>query len=157
MSDDVKITERKKERLAKQAVENASAMTIADRLTRRAMQQLTRIVLCDDLGEFVIDLRQPTRKELDELLKFQKDVQNPAKEAEASAKLYEILGCLCIDKSLNVEYWVRGDYSLSDLMDIINKLFSGFVERFQEVQKFRKDGSGARIVPDVRVFEQVTT
>ncbi len=149
--DDTAIAERRKERLAKQAADNVASMSIAERLTRRAKQQTTKVTMTDDLGEFIIELRQPTRKELDELLKFQKDIQNPEKETEASEKLYAMLGSLCCDDSLNAEYWAQGNYSLNDLMDIINKLFSRFVERFHEVQKFRQDTIGTGIVSDVRI------
>jgi hypothetical protein len=130
---------------------NLKNLSIADRLTRRAVLQTTKVTLSDDLGEFTIELRQPTRRELDELLKFQREVQDPNKTEEASKQLYKTLGSLCCDESLNEQYWAEGDYNLNDLTDIINKLFTGFVERFQEVQKFRQDGSGAGIVPDVRV------
>lgn len=149
--DDPAIDKRRKERLEKQAAQNAKGMTVADRLTRRAKQQITKVTLSDDLGEFIIELRQPTRKELDELLKFQREIQDPNKTEEASKELYGMLGKLCCDKSLDEQYWREGEYSLSDLMELINKLFEGFIERFKEVQSFRPVGHGAGSVPDVRI------
>ncbi len=151
MKDDLELTKRRKERLAKQTEENIAGLSIADRLTRRAKQQTTKVMLSDDMGEFIIELRLPTRKELDELLKFQREIQDPEKTEEASQHLYRMLGSLCCDESLNEQYWAQGEYNMGDLLDIINKLFSGFVERFQEVQKFRQVGSGTGTLPDVRI------
>jgi len=137
--EDPKINERKKIRTSKKEVSVAVDMTIADRLTRRARQQTIRINMSDNLGDFDIEIQQPTRQQLDDLLKFQLDIQNPDKQVEANKKLYAILGTICIDESLDSDYWEAGDYSVNDLIDIIDRLFETFLQRFRDVQSFRQD------------------
>lgn len=138
MFDDTTLENRRQERLKKEALENIKNMTIAERLMRRANQLTTSIIFSDDYGNFEIIMRQPTRKELDELLQFQKDIQKQEKQEEASNSLYFILGNLCTDKSLNYDFWKDGNYNLVDLMEMITKLFNNTAEKFKEVQNFRQ-------------------
>ena len=66
----------------------------------------------------------------------------------------QLMADLCVDESLDIDYWNNGNYSIADMFELIGKLFEGFVERAKEVQSFRKDGHGAGPIPDVRIPEQ---
>jgi len=132
------ISEKRKEILKEREADKQKQLTIAERLTRRAKQLATKITLSDDIGEFEIEMRQPTRKQLDELLKLKQEIQQIETQEEANKKLYSLLADLCLDDSLDFEYWEKGDYALADLLDILNKPFDDVLTRYNEVKSFRK-------------------
>lgn len=137
MQDDPKIAERRRGRQAKQAAETVAGLTIAERLTRRAKAQTVDIGFSDDEGVFTLVMRQPTRAEMDDLQKMQIAIQVEGTQDAANESLCFMLGDLCIDDSLSPEYWMEGNYSMTDLIDIVNKLFESLVERVKSAQTFR--------------------
>lgn len=155
--DDQTLTERRNKRLSEKAADDAAALTVAERLTRRAKSKTVNLTLSDADGDFVIDMRQPTRKELDELLKYQTAIQKPDEQEDANEKMCLMIGDLCTDESLNAEFWGGGDYAIDDLVTIIQKLFEGFVKVVKEAESFRSNRNGARSTPDVRVSGETTS
>jgi len=139
MQDDPKIAGRKHERQVKQAVETAAGLTIAERLTRRAKAQTTELALNDEGGEFIISMRQPTRAEMEELQRTRDELKTEGTQDEANKRLSTMLGDLCTDTSLDYEFWMDGNYGMTDLIDIVDKLFESIVERVKAAQSFRKD------------------
>jgi len=137
MSDDGGITERKQKRMEKTAAETAAGLTIADRLTRRAKERTVSLELSDHEGDFEITMRQPTRAEMDDLQKMQIAIQNESTQDEANDRLCVSLGDLCLDESLDYEFWMAGNYSMEDLIEIIQKLFESLVARVKAAQSFR--------------------
>lgn len=140
--DDPAIKKRRQQRQKKTAAENTAALSIADRLTRRAHAQIVELPYEDEDGKFSIEIRTPTRKELDNLLKLQKDLQNtkdPGLQEKSGEELYQLLGELCQDPSLGYPFWKEGNYSMEDFIEIFTKLFQGYVDQIQEVQSFRED------------------
>ena len=135
--DDPKIAERKRGRQVKQAAEDAAGLTIAERLTRRAKAQTVELTLEDEGGEFGIEMRQPTRAEMDELQRMQLAIQEEGTQDEANKRLCMMLKDLCLDDSLNYQFWLAGDYDMIDMIDIINKLFESLVVRVKAAQTFR--------------------
>jgi hypothetical protein len=144
------ISSRRKQILEEHENQKLENLTIAERLTRRAQRKTTSITLEDDEGTFTIEMFQPTRKELDELLKCQADLQNVKTQEKAYETLYNLLAELCRDDTLDYDFWKEGAYGLTDLMDIINTLFGNVLTKYQEIQQaqsFRKNGDGTGTVP----------
>ena len=137
MEDDPKIAERKRGRQVKQVAENAAGLTIADRLTRRAKAQTVELSLKDEGGDFSISMRQPTRAEMEYLQKTRDEMTVESKQDEANERLSTKLGDLCIDDSLDYDFWMAGNYDMIDLMDLVDKLFESLVERVKAAQSFR--------------------
>lgn len=136
--DDPDIQKRKTNRLQKQAMENAKGATIADRLTRHAATQMVNLTFTDNEGDFIIELRSPTRKELDKLLKLQNALQDTEKQEKSSIELYTLLDDLCQDPSLDFDFWNEGNYSMEDFIQVFTKLFQEYTDQVEEVENFRQ-------------------
>lgn len=139
MQDDPKIAERRHGRQVKKAAENAAGLTIAERLTRRAKAQTVELLLEDEGGEFTIVMRQPTRAEMDELQRMQLAIQEEGTQDEANDRLCVLLDQLCIDGSLDYQFWMDGNYGMGDLIAIVQKLFESLVVQVKAAQTFRSD------------------
>ena len=139
MQDDPKIAERKRGRQVKQAAENAAGLTIAERLTRRAKEQTVELTLEDEGGEFGIEMRQPTRAEMETLQKTRDALKDEGTQNEANKHLCTMLEDLCLDDSLDYQFWMAGDYDMIDLIDIVDRLFESLVVRVKAAQTFRSD------------------
>ena len=136
---DPEIAQRRNAVQVKKAVETAAGLTIAERLTRRAKAQTVELTLEDEGGAFGIEMRQPTRAEMDDLQKLQVAIQEEGSQDEANERLCKMLEDLCLDESLDYRFWMAGDYDMIDMIDIINKLFESLVVRVKAAQTFRKD------------------
>ena len=139
VQNDPGIAKRRKTRQVKKAAETAAGFTIAERLTRRAKEQTVSLELSDHEGDFEIVMRQPTRAEMEELQKLQVAIQDEAAQDDANDRLCYMLEALCIDDSLDYTFWMEGDYSMADMIEIVQKLFESLVERVRAAQSFRKD------------------
>jgi len=137
MQDDPNIAERKQSRRVKKAAEDAAGLTIADRLTRRAKAQTIGLTLEDEGGEFIIKMRQPTRAEMEDLQKTRDALKDEKTQDAANDRLCGMLSDLCLDESLDYEFWLAGNYSMIDLVDIIDRLFESLVVRVKAAQSFR--------------------
>jgi HAMP domain-containing protein len=129
MQDDPKIAERKRGRQVKKAAEDAAGLTVAERLTRRAMAQTVELTLEDEGGKFIIKMRQPTRAGMEALQKAQIELQIEETQEAANEQICKILDQVCIDGSLDYAYWIHGDYNMIDLSEIIDTLFESIVKR----------------------------
>jgi hypothetical protein len=109
------ISQKRRQKKAEKAAEDAAGLTIAERLTRRAKEQTVSLKLSDHEGDFWITMRQPTRAEMDALQK------------------------LCLDGSLDYGFWMTGNYSMSDLIEIVQKLFESLVAQVNAAQSFRSN------------------
>lgn len=148
---DPELVKRVADRKEQEAAETAAGLTVAERLTRRAKNKTIDLPLSDEDGDYIIAMRQPTRRELDELLQYQEAIQKPAEHDAANKGMCDMLADLCIDSSLNSEYWMRGDYNIDDLVLIVQKLFEHFANVIKEAGFFRSNRTGTRAAPDVRV------
>jgi len=137
MQDDTGIAERRRARHVKKAADDAAGLTIAERLTRRARAQTVKLAREDEGGEFIIEMRRPMRAEMEELQKMQLAIQKEDTQDEANERLCAVLGDLCLDESLTTSFWLEGNYSMSDLIEIVQKLFESLVEQVKAAQSFR--------------------
>lgn len=139
MQDDLGIADRKQDRQEKKAAETAAGLTIAERLTRRAKVQTVRLEMQDEDGDFAIVMQQPTRAEMDNLQKMQIAIQEEGTQDEANEQLCTMLAHLCVAPSLDYAFWMTGNYSMTDLIAIVQKLFESLVVQVKAAQSFRKD------------------
>lgn len=153
---DPELTERKEQRIVTEQVGAAVAMSVADRLTRRAKAQTVDLTLSDGVGDFIITMRQPTRREMDDLQKLQNDIQDVNTQDEANKSLCGMLDSLCIDDSLNYDFWMSGNYSMNDLITLVQKLFESLVKQVKSAQSFRKDGDGPGTIPTMHKTREVS-
>ena len=137
--DSPEIAERKADRIETKAAEDAVGLTIAERLTRRAKEQTVELMLQDAAGTFAIVMQQPTRAEMEEMQRMQELITQEDTYDEANDTLCGTLSDLCLDDSLDYEFWQNGNYSMSDLMDVVNKLFESIAVRVKAAQSFRKN------------------
>jgi hypothetical protein len=133
------LTRKHRERQVKNAADDAVGLTVAERLTRRAKAQTVELPMMDEDGDFSIIMRQPTRAEMEELQRLQAGIQDESAQDDANERMCEVLGDLCIDDSLDTEFWQDGDYSMIDLFAVVQKLFEVLVEQVKAAQSFRAD------------------
>lgn len=155
-ADDPVLASRRQKRLADEAAGNAVALTVAERLTRRAKNKTIDLPLTDEDGDYNIEMRSPTRKCLDKLLAYQTAIKKPEEQVVANEKICRALDYLCIDESLNYDYWINGDYDVNDLVLIIQKLFENFANIIKEAESFRSNGTRARTPSTERISQEVS-
>jgi hypothetical protein len=137
---DPAIHQRRAERLKQIAAQDAQNLTIAQRLTKRALERELEIPMTDSAGEFFIKLHIPTRDEFDQILALMPLIGNKAapKEAlKAVDEFYRLLEVLCVDKSLNYEFWKEGAYDTTDFFAVLMKLMEDLTKLRGEAQSFR--------------------
>ena len=155
--NDEELNKRRAENIATKQSDAAEAMTVADRLTRRAKAQTVELTLSDDEGNIIIAMRQPTRREMDDLQKLQKELQDEKTQDNANKRLCKMLDSLCIDDSLDYDFWMAGNYGMDDLIAIVQKLFESLVEQVRSAQSFRQDGNGTGLIPTMHKTREVST
>ena len=147
------ISEKRREKMAKKAAEDAAGLSIAERLTRASKSDRIRIPLKDADGEFFIEMREPLSSERVTLREAVTGFEGRSiKEQEkAETTFAELLADFCIDESLNVAFWKHGDYTPSKLQRIVLLLLGLSADQMKaaqevlEAQSFRqnRDGAGA--------------
>ena len=141
---DPEIHERRAARLADIKSKKEENLTIADRLTRRALERTIDIQLTDSSGKFTVEIHTPTRDELDGLLALSTlmgggdTIEAQQNAQKASETLYHILANLCVDQSLNFEFWNEGAYDTNDVVLIIKTIVEQLADSVKKAKSFRK-------------------
>lgn len=142
--EDPSLSQRFEEKHTEIMQSKADQMTVAERLTRRALTDTIRVPFSDDLGEFEIEIRMPPSRELDKFLELQKDIQNAVgagdqeKADTLTAALYSQMEGLTTDPSLTAEYFKDGDFLASDFGQIIKEIMMEEKERTVAASSFRQ-------------------
>jgi hypothetical protein len=131
--DDPDIAQRKTERTAREAADDAAARTIADRLTNRAKTQTVNVTMQDDAGDFEIPMQIPSWGLTCELTQIEAMMVDEA----GRERMATIMTELSLDPSLDHEFWKNGTIGLVDMRLLIEGLTSAALKRIQEVQSFR--------------------
>lgn len=145
VQDDPKIAERRQKRQVKKAAEDAAGLTIAERLTRASKDDRINISMTDEDGEFVLEMREPLSSER---IKLRNTVigfegRSAQDQEKAESEFAELLADFCVDESLNVDFWINGDYTPSKMKQIIVELMGTSEKQIQkakeiiEAQSFR--------------------
>ena len=133
--DDPEIKKRKQQRKEKQAVENAAAATIADKLTNRAKTQIVDVPMQDEAGNFDIPMHIPSMGDTYDLTQF----ENMMQDQEGRERMATMMTDLSVDPSMDYNFWLNGSIGLLDLRLLIEGLTSASLQRMKEVKSFRKE------------------
>ena len=138
--DDFDLERRRRKREKDLAHKKVGALTIAERLTLRAYDRVEPVLFKDRHGEFNVDMHTPLRREYDAIVELQDEMKSgDSKRIEgASDTFFHMLDFLCVDKSLNYEFWKNGEYDPTDLIAIIEGLTAAMTKKVIEAQSFRK-------------------
>jgi len=139
-------------RVQEKTIESSEMQTLAQRLMRRAHSDTFFVPLDDGLE---IEVYIPTDSEVIELVKLQTDVYRVGKELQKSgtdleavvdgidivsdgyARLSILMGKLCVDPSLNAEFFASGCISAADKAQIIGGIIESVNKGRQLSKKFR--------------------
>lgn len=143
--DDPEIAARMQAHREAQRKASVEGMTVAQRLMRAAALRTVTISLPDDTPDGIpVEVYVPTRADLDRILKLTSEVTlagqrgETAKEAQLVDELYQIFAGLCVDPSLDVEFWRSGQYGMSEYLAIQDGLFETTLELREDARKFRQ-------------------
>jgi len=131
--------------IAAKKVENAEAeikdMTVAERLTRRGLAQSTvSIDIGDDDAPEYIEVMLPATAEIDFLTTLQVRLEAVKTLEDYNANMSEaaeILGRLCIDPSLDADFWRSGLFPIEVLYGLIKELTAAAIDRIKSARAFR--------------------
>jgi len=138
--EDINLEKRREARLRKLARKQKSELTIAERLTLSALERICDVPFKDRHGEFVVKMHTPLRSEYDEIVRLQGELKSGAPERieKASNTFFRMFDALCVDDSLDYEFWKTGAYDPMDMIRLMDALTSEMTEKVQEAQSFRK-------------------
>lgn len=129
---------------------DAAHLSVAQRLTRRALKDTITIPLTDDLGEFEIEVRIPLTSELDKILGSQAAISTSVTAGDQEAtkaaqdQLFRALAEICVDPSLDYEFWKSGAFSVTDMGQILKEVAQEVNARAESTKSFRKKPKGSR-------------
>lgn len=138
--EDFELEEKRKNRESDLAHKKVEELTTAERLTLRAYDRTEQVLFKDRYGEFNVEVHTPLRREFDTIVELQEELKSgDTKRIEkASDTFFHMLHSLCVDKSLNYEYWKNGEYAPMDLITIMEELTAAITKKVVEAQSFRK-------------------
>ncbi len=142
--DDPEIVARMNAHREAQRKASLEGMTVAQRLMRAAALRTTTIYVPDDTEEGIgIEVYVPTRADLDTLLRINAEIRKAGirgdgdQERQLTDELYQMFAALCVDPSLNVDFWREGNYSMGEFMALQDALIETTLELRGEARKFR--------------------
>ena len=142
--DDREIAARMKAHREAQRKASTEGMTVAQRLMRASALRTSTIRIPDGTEEGIgIEVYVPTRADLDTILKLTADVQKAAlrgdgaQERQLTDDLYQVFAGLCVDPSLDIEFWRAGNYSMGEFLAIQDGLFETTLTLRDEARRFR--------------------
>jgi hypothetical protein len=128
----------KKVELAEAELED---MTVADRLTRRALSQPTiTIDIGDDDTPDLTEVMLPAMVEVDYLSTLQvrlEAVKTIQEYTAVMSEAAEILGRLCLDPSLDADFWRSGLFPTEVLFGVIKEISAAAIDRIKSARAFR--------------------
>jgi len=138
--EDFNLEKRRKDRESDLAQKKVKDLTIAERLTLSALERIISVPFEDSHGEFAVKMHTPLRSEFDEIVRLQDEIKSkePERIEKASDTFFRMLASLCVDDTLNYEFWNGGAYDPMDMIRLMNALTSEMAEKVQEAQSFRK-------------------
>jgi hypothetical protein len=142
--DDPEIAARMKAHREAQRKASTEGMTVAQRLLRAAALRTTTIRIPDSTEEGIgIEVYVPTRTDLDTILKLTADIQKAARRGDGAQErqltddLYQMFAGLCVDPSLDIEFWRAGNYSMGEFLALQDGLFETALTLRDEARRFR--------------------
>lgn len=138
--DDPGIAERRAKRQKALDKKNIADLTIAERLTRKALHRTIKVPFIDDGGTFDVEVFVPLREDLDAMLSWKVTLEagTPEEMEKTADKLFAMLGALCKDASLNYEFFKEGGYDPIDLLTIVESITDEMAQKVREARSFRR-------------------
>ena len=131
--DDPEIGQRKTARKVKEAKEVSVGLTIADRLTNRAKEEVTNIPMHDQKGDFTIPMYLPTWGATCDLTQ----IETMMVDTKGRERMASLMAELSADPSLDYAFWLSGTIGIVDMRLIIEGLTTATTDRVREVKSFR--------------------
>lgn len=134
-------------------------LTIADRLTRRALNQRITIDLGSEDDPIPVEVRVPTSAELDLLIGIKDRLADAETQEERKAveeSMIVTIAGICIDPSLDVEFWESGLFPVESMLMITTATNREAVERVRAAREFRPSTGGAGAVSSVQGVRKTT-
>ena len=154
------ISEKRRDKMATKAAENAAGLTTADKLTRASKEETAKVPIKYSEGDFDIEVRLAMVSEQDAIKRMIKKVtpEDPsvASEDQIDQEMAEMLARHSIDESLDVEFWALSNFSPGIFLRVFYAILGVSEEKVQaaqevlEAQSFRKNRDGAGAVAAMR-------
>lgn len=123
-------------------------LTIAERLTRRALTKTIPVPFDMEGEQFEIEIRVPFRETMDKILDLQIGIQNAAEEGnvatvrEYSKSLQHEIAALCTDDSITPEFLDSGAFLASDFGKLVSAIM------YEEQRQVEANNSAASFRPE---------
>lgn len=157
--EDPSLSARLHQRQAEIESSQIKDLTVADRLTKRALNQRIVIDLGDDDDPIPVEVRVPTSAELDLLIGIKGRLESATTPEERDAvgrDMIETIAEICTDESLDVEFWESGLFPVESMLMITHATNREAAKRVTEARNFRPSTSGAGTVPPVQSIRKTT-
>ena len=131
----------------KKAADDAAGLTVAERLTRASKEEIVKIPIKYSGGDFFIEMRLALVSEQQAIRRISKEFGGNVKdhEEEIEVKLAEMFAHHSIDESLDMDFWMRAEFSASIFQRLLYALLGMSEEQVRaaqeitEAKSFRKD------------------
>ncbi len=157
--DDPALTARFRARMNEIRHTDAEGLTIAERLMRRAFDQRMVIPFPVENGEPIpVEVRMPLAAELDELAHIyiaNRTARTDRSRRDLNNRMCELLASLCIDESLDEDFFNSGGLTVPDLYQLIFEILLENRRRIVSAGSFRPEPHREGPVPDVPEFGKV--
>jgi hypothetical protein len=150
--DDESISTRMRRRREEVSRKSFEDMTIAEKLTIRAMEQSITVPFVSNAGNIPVEIRLPTLAEYDLLSTFQRRweaavVKGDLERANALANdIFSVMADLCVDDSLNETFFKEGIISASDFHQIVKEALLEYNRRIKSARSFRDEEPGSAAI-----------
>jgi len=151
--DDPSLSSRLHKRQAEIEDSKFVDLTVADRLTRRALNQRITIDLGDESDPIPVEVRVPTSAELDLLIGIKGRLESattPEERGAVGRDMIETIAEICIDPSLDVAFWESGLFPVESMLMITHATNREAAERVRAAREFRPSTSRAGTIPPVQ-------
>jgi hypothetical protein len=143
------ITNKVRERMETVRQKNFKDMTTAEKLMFRGWEQKVGIVLPSSMGNIEFEVRMPLSAELERMNVLQTRLaagvgrnvvtEDDRTQLETDAdELYGMLADICLDASMDKEFFKQGFFTPSDIGIILREVLREQAERANDVTSFRK-------------------
>jgi len=135
-------------------------LSIADRLTVRALEQKITVPFESEQGIIEVDLRLPNLAQYDFISTFLQRWKNLIAKGDMdgivqiSNEMFKIMDALCVDESLNEDFFRQGYISATDFTQIVKEVLVEHYKRAEEVKSFRDPK--LRTAPTGRISRKVS-
>jgi hypothetical protein len=149
-TDDQNLSRRMRNTINSKRKQEIADLSIAERLTLRA-KELTIIIPFESksAGIINVEVRLPTLQEYDRISTFKPRFDEAIATGDTEAirkindEMYALMASICVDESLNEEFFRSGVMASNDFTQIIKEAVMEHDRRNEDSRSFRDKKSGA--------------